>query len=69
MLRSIEQHPDAMWKTDTIWSFKNQAKIYGSPMFDASWNLAGGQPSASPMLPDVLEHLRSVDVPFKPPRA
>lgn len=70
MLSAIEKHPDAMWKIGTMWSFRNEAKIYGSPMFDASWQAmnapAGGPPPVDPM-PAVLKHLRSVPLPFSLP--
>ncbi len=34
ILRHIETCPDAMWKTSLPFNFKNDQKIYGSPMMD-----------------------------------
>jgi hypothetical protein len=46
-----------MWKSGTIFSFKNEAKVYGSPMFDAVyWQMYGGPPSP---MDKVMQSLRS----------
>lgn len=34
MIKHIETSPDAMWRTSLPFSFRNTAKVYGSPMFD-----------------------------------
>jgi Protein SET DOMAIN GROUP 2 C-terminal len=62
MINSIEKRPDAMWKTGTIWSFRNEAKIYGSPMMDAVW--AGMHGGAADPMPALLARLRSAPLPF-----
>lgn len=66
VLEHIQKRPDAMWKTGTIFSFKNEAKVYGSPMFDAVfWKMYGGP--ASPM-DRVFQQLRSAQIPTGVPR-
>lgn len=64
LLEHIERRPDAMWKTGTQWSFKNEAKVYGSPMLDAAWAELTGKPEEDPM-PALLEELKNAPVPFK----
>lgn len=62
LIDHIEKRPDAMWKIGTVWSFRNEAKVYGSPMFDAVW--AHVMPNASPdPMPVLLQHLRSAPLP------
>ena len=51
----IEKRPDAMWKTNTMWTFRNDAKVYGSPWFDATWAATVGGPDP---MPAVLRHFR-----------
>eukprot|EP00803_Ostreobium_quekettii_P008883 evm.model.scf_335EXC.9 EVM.evm.TU.scf_335EXC.9 scf_335EXC:53090-63556(+) len=34
MINMLQNRPETMWPTGTIWSFKNTAKVYGSPMLD-----------------------------------
>jgi len=34
LLEQLEHRPDSMWKVGTIFTFKNESKIYGSPMLD-----------------------------------
>jgi len=36
MIKTLRDCPDKYWKTGTIWAFKNAAKVYGSPWFDAA---------------------------------
>lgn len=51
-----------MWKIGTVWSFRNEAKVYGSPMFDSVWArvMPGAPPDSMPVL---LQHLRSAPLP------
>ena len=35
MVQWVKEKPEALWRTNTIWSFRNAAKIYGSPWLDA----------------------------------
>lgn len=63
MLQHIEKRPDAMWRTGTIWSFRNEAKVYGSPMLDTVYNAATGGLQPSPV-PELLAALRAAPVPF-----
>ena len=60
MLQHIEKRPDAMWKTNTQWSFRNETKTYGSPMFDAVW--AEMNPDAHNPMPEVLKTLKNARV-------
>ncbi|KAK9817177.1 hypothetical protein WJX72_010690 [[Myrmecia] bisecta] len=62
VLDHISKRPDAMWKIGTLWSFRNEAKIYGSPMFDAVW--AEFCPEAENRMPKVIQTLRSAATPF-----
>jgi hypothetical protein len=62
MLEHIEKRPDAMWKVGTLWSFKNEAKIYGSPVFDSRWAELTGE-FGDPM-PGLVGGLRSAWVPY-----
>lgn len=63
LLEQIEKRPDSSWRSNSMWTFRNEAKIYGSPMFDAAWNQAMGKPSAMPQL---LQTLRSKDAAGSP---
>ena len=56
MLDQISNRPDSMWKTGTIWSFKNDAKVYGTPMLDQAWFEITGQGENS--VSKVLEKLK-----------
>ncbi|GAB4817034.1 hypothetical protein N2152v2_004080 [Parachlorella kessleri] len=67
MLEHVERRPDSMWRIGTQWSFKNEAKVYGSPMLDAVWEeMLGGPPSAQALAP-LLSALRTAEVPFRGP--
>ena len=35
LLEQLKSRPEAMWKVHTIFSFRNETKTYGSPMFDS----------------------------------
>ncbi|PRW58999.1 putative histone-lysine N-methyltransferase ATXR3 isoform X1 [Chlorella sorokiniana] len=61
LAEQLEAKPEAMWRTGTLWTFKNEAKVYGSPALDAAWcelTKSGDSP-----LPAVLAELRSAEVP------
>ena len=62
LLSQLESRPDTMWKTGTIWSFRNEAKIYGSPMFDSAMAAVCGD--AADPLPQVISALRAAPAPF-----
>ena len=63
LIDHLEKRPETMWKIGTIWTFKNEAKVYGSPMFDAVW--AGMQPERclSDPMPELISKLRSAPLP------
>ncbi|KAL4445829.1 hypothetical protein ABPG77_009028 [Micractinium sp. CCAP 211/92] len=66
LIEQLEKRPDAMWRTGTIWSFKNDLKVYGSPALDAVWDCATGKKPASAAadpLAGVLAELRNAVVP------
>ena len=66
LLDQLSTRPDAMWKTGTIWQFRNESKYYGSPMLDQAWYQVTGK-GRDPM-PDVLAELRGAKIPSpKPP--
>lgn len=54
--------PEVMWKTGSFWSFRNEAKVYGSPMFDSAWAAVTDQ-AADPLIA-VIAALRAAPVPF-----
>jgi hypothetical protein len=63
LLEHIEKQPEGMWK-NFMWSFRNEAKIYGSPMFDAFWfELAEGHPRQQ-HLSELVAELRGAAVPW-----
>ena len=64
LLTQLESKPDAMWKSGTFWSFRNEAKVYGSPMFDSAW--ADCNSLAADPLPQVISQLRAAPVPSVP---
>lgn len=55
LIEQIEKRPDASWRSNSMWTFRNDAKVYGSPMFDDAWSKAKG--GHNPM-PDLLQTLR-----------
>lgn len=62
MLEHVATRPDAMWKVGTLWSFKNEGKVYGSPAFDSRWSELTGE-FEDPM-PELLAELRGAWVPY-----
>jgi len=61
MLEQLASKPDAMWKTGTLWQFKNESKYYGTPMLDQAWyqiTKKGSDP-----MPQLLKKLKSAKVP------
>ena len=69
LIDHIEKRPEAMWKIGTIWTFKNEAKVYGSPMFDAVWAAMHPGGGLSDPMPDVISKLRSAPLPRSAPAA
>lgn len=65
LVEHIEKRPDSMWKTGTQWSFRNDAKIYGSPMFDDAW--AASMKDGRRGLGEVVKALKEAAVPFVMP--
>ena len=65
----MERRPDAMWRTGTQWSFRNEAKVYGSPMLDSAWLTVSSSSAGEEVdpLPGVLAELKAAEVPMKPP--
>ncbi len=61
VIQHIEKRPEAMWKINTMWSFRNEAKMYGSPMFDAVW--AQMTSDCSNRMLEVVQSLRHARVP------
>jgi hypothetical protein len=66
MLEHIEKRPDGMWKVGTQWSFRNELKIYGSPMLDAAWGEQTGAGDQS--LRDLIKALKEAAIPFEMPK-
>lgn len=66
MVYHIQHNPHAMWRTGTLWSFKNEAKVYGSPMLDAAWLEIRGEQDQSP-LPTVVATLNQAKIPALKP--
>ena len=61
MLDHLASKPDGMWKTGTLWQFKNESKYYGTPMLDQAWYQVTGK-GTDPM-PQLLKKLKSAKVP------
>ena len=61
MLEQIETKPDSMWRTGSMWQFKNDAKCYGSPMLDQAWLEVTGE-GFDPM-PGTIAKLREAKLP------
>ena len=59
LFEMVEKRPDTMWRTSTMYSFRNEAKVYGSPMLDAAWSRAAPDAPPDP-IPALLEALRAV---------
>ena len=61
----IEKRPDANWKAgSSMWSFRNEARVYGSPMFDSVWQEVN-QLEGPNALKAAVEQLRAVAVPWR----
>lgn len=67
LLEHLRLRPDAPWKASLSFSFKNEAKAYGSPMCDAAWAEVHGEDGASG-LAAVLEDLQEAAVPWNTPK-
>ena len=50
MLKSLERKPDAMWPTTWSFSFRNPAKVYGSPWLDDAIGAGRGEAAKTPGL-------------------
>jgi hypothetical protein len=62
LIEHIQKRPEAMWKIGTVWSFRNEAKVYGSPMFDTVWTQTVDGAPPDPM-PYLLQKLRDAPLP------
>ncbi len=67
LIDHLEKRPEAMWKIGTIWTFKNEAKVYGSPMFDTVWHRMQPEGSQPDLMPEVISQLRSAPLPKSAP--
>ncbi|KAK3277147.1 hypothetical protein CYMTET_14822, partial [Cymbomonas tetramitiformis] len=56
LLEMLERAPSTMWPTGTIWSFKNKAKVYGSPMLDDAVLRSKGEPGKMSQVLDELKN-------------
>lgn len=65
LIEHLDKRPDAMWRTGTLWSFRNEAKVYGSPMLDAVWSELSPSAGNRNPLPGVVMEMRSVQVPAR----
>lgn len=61
MLEQLDNRPDSMWKTGSLWQFRNESKIYGTPMLDQAWVQVTGT-GTNPM-PALLSKLRAAKLP------
>jgi len=62
VIETIEKRPDNLWKTGTLWSFRNEGKIYGSPHFDQVYAELTGDESAT-RLGEALKELKEALLP------
>lgn len=67
LIDHLEKRPEAMWKIGTIWTFRNEAKVYGSPMFDAVWSCMQPEGIVADRMPEVISSLRSAPLPKSAP--
>lgn len=65
LLDQLEHRPEAQWRPPLQFSFRNEGKLYGSPMFDAVWRELQGLPGPDPMA-QALHHLRSATLSCPP---
>lgn len=66
MLEHLEKRPEAAWKGNgTMWGFRNEARVYGSPMFDAVWRQVCHQGASPAGLEATLAQLRAAPVPWQ----
>jgi len=59
LVHHIESTPSIMWPLQTIWSFKNPSKVYGSPMLDVAIRRARGDPNSRSTFDFLLAEFRS----------
>eukprot|EP00873_Tetraselmis_striata_P037804 jgi/Tetstr1/458068/TSEL_044575.t1 len=59
MINHIEHMPSVMWPLQTIWSFKNPCKIYGSPMLDVAIQKLRGDASPKARFNDLLREFKN----------
>jgi hypothetical protein len=62
LIRHISEQPERAW-TSNAWSFRNDAKVYGSPMFDALWAEAMDGICRYTPLEHLADTLRAVPLP------
>ena len=67
LIDHLEKRSEAMWKIGTIWTFRNEAKVYGSPMFDAVWQHMQPASTLTDPMPEVIRQLRSAPLPKSAP--
>lgn len=65
LLTLLERNPSSAWSASSTWSFRNQVKVYGSPMFDLvvarhklATQLTGSPDSAATRLAAIVNRLR-----------
>jgi len=56
LIDQLDKRPDAAWRSNSMWTFRNDAKVYGSPTFDAAWSKL--HDTHNP-LPEVLTFLKA----------
>lgn len=61
MLEQLDERPDSMWRTGSLWQFKNESKYYGTPMLDQAWVQVTG--SGTNPMPALLSKLRTAKLP------
>ena len=59
LLDQIQNNAEVPWRSGSFWTFKNDAKVFGSPMFDAARNRFYGIKD-DPM-PQVIELLNKAE--------
>uniref|UniRef100_A0A7S1SLP8 SET domain-containing protein n=1 Tax=Tetraselmis chuii TaxID=63592 RepID=A0A7S1SLP8_9CHLO len=59
MISHIENMPSVMWPLQTIWSFKNPSKIYGSPMLDVAIRRMREEPQCKARFNDLLREFKN----------
>jgi hypothetical protein len=69
LLEHIAKRPEAQWKACALFSFRNEAKVYGSPMFDAVYREVKEGVSRGVPLGQLVTQLKTRPLPWAQQKA